>query len=45
MERKATNSYIYILAMLPVKLQINLEDFLEFNGICAVDNSETTGRM
>lgn len=47
MERKATNSEINweILEMLPLKLQINLESFLEFNDIRAVDNSENAGRV
>jgi hypothetical protein len=47
MERKATNSEINreILEMLLLKLQINLEAFLEFNDIRAVHNSETAGRV
>jgi hypothetical protein len=47
MERKATNLEMNweIFAMLPLKSQINLEAFLEFNDIRAVDNSETAGRV
>ena len=43
MESKSANSEINweILEMLPLKLQINLEAFLEFNDIRAVDTSET----
>ena len=47
MERKPTNWEINpeILAMLPLKLQINLEAFLDFNDIRVVDNLETAGRV
>jgi len=31
--------------MLPLKLQFNLEAFLEFNDIRAVDNLKTSGRV
>jgi len=31
--------------MLPLKLQINLEAFLDFNDIRVVDNLETAGRV